>query len=113
MGLCERLETRHFRLGRRPVRARVELTQAELNLLLGGLDLSRTRKRRWIRLKKTAEKEDFFSCTYPSIGYVTIIYRDRPVPTVNVEELQAENKRLALRVKATGEGTLWKPRRPP
>jgi transposase len=27
----------------------VELTQAELNLLLGGLDLSRTRKRRWLR----------------------------------------------------------------
>ena len=29
--------------------AGLELTQAELNLLLGGLDLSRTRKRRWIR----------------------------------------------------------------
>lgn len=27
----------------------VELTQAELNLLLGGLDLSRARKRRWLR----------------------------------------------------------------
>ena len=27
----------------------VELTQAELNLLLGGLDLSRTRQRRWLR----------------------------------------------------------------
>ena len=27
----------------------VELTQAELNLLLGGLDLSLTRKRRWMR----------------------------------------------------------------
>jgi len=28
--------------------AAVELTQAQLNLLLGGLDLSRTRSRRWI-----------------------------------------------------------------
>lgn len=27
----------------------VEFTQAELNLLLGGLDLSRTKKRRWMR----------------------------------------------------------------
>lgn len=32
-----------------PCEGPVELTQAELNLLVGGLDLSRTRKRRWLR----------------------------------------------------------------
>ncbi len=45
---CKRLEKGTFRWPQ-PGNGTVELTHAELNLLLGGLDLQDCRRRRWLR----------------------------------------------------------------
>ena len=51
MGMCEEIGERHVSAGRKlaVMRSKVQLSQEELALLLGGIDLRQAERRRWYR----------------------------------------------------------------